>query len=122
MSAELPVSALGPLDLLEGGLLLVVEDVHRIDPASQNVLRHLRAECETAPLLIAVGITTGVNFNPFDGRMATLPVFAYYSYAAPGVPREPFLDAHAVTSIRCCRVRSPRWVWDFTAPSLMASS
>ena len=24
----------------------------------------------------------GVNFNPFDGRMATLPVFAYYSYVA----------------------------------------
>jgi phosphate transport system permease protein len=47
---------------------------------------------ETAPLLIAVGITTAVNLNPFDGRMATLPVFAYYSYAAPGVPREPYLD------------------------------
>ena len=25
-------------------------------------------------------------------RMATLPVFAYYSYVAPGVPREPFID------------------------------
>ena len=24
--------------------------------------------------------------------MATLPVFSYYSYVAPGVPREPFLD------------------------------
>jgi phosphate transport system permease protein len=24
--------------------------------------------------------------------MATLPVFAYTSYAAPGVPREPYLD------------------------------
>ena len=47
---------------------------------------------ETAPLLIAVGITTGVNLNPFDSRMATLPVFAYYSYVAPGVPREPFID------------------------------
>ena len=47
---------------------------------------------ETAPLLIAVGITTGVNLNPFDSRMATLPVFSYYSYVAPGVPREPFID------------------------------
>jgi phosphate transport system permease protein len=47
---------------------------------------------ETAPLLIAVGITTGVNLNPFDDRMATLPVFSYYSYVAPGIPREPFLD------------------------------
>ena len=31
---------------------------------------------ETAPLLVIVGITNGTNFNPFDGRMATLPVFA----------------------------------------------
>ena len=41
---------------------------------------------ETAPLLIAVGITTAINFDPFDGRMATLPVFAYYSSRQPGVP------------------------------------
>lgn len=47
---------------------------------------------ETAPLLVTVGVATGVNLNPFDGRMATLPVFAYYSYASPGVPRDPFLD------------------------------
>ncbi len=47
---------------------------------------------ETAPLLIIAGFTTGVNFNPFSGRMTTLPVFSYYSYAAPGVPREPFID------------------------------
>ncbi|HVD86311.1 MAG TPA: phosphate ABC transporter permease PstA, partial [Solirubrobacterales bacterium] len=47
---------------------------------------------ETAPLLVTVGLTTGVNFNPFSGRMATLPVFAYNSYSAPGVPREPFID------------------------------
>jgi phosphate transport system permease protein len=47
---------------------------------------------ETAPLLVTVGLTTGLNFNPFSGRMATLPVFAFNSYAAPGVPREPFID------------------------------
>nr|WP_255426823.1 phosphate ABC transporter permease PstA [Pseudonocardia sp. C8] len=47
---------------------------------------------ETAPLLVTVGLATGVNLNPFDSRMATLPVFAYYSYATPGVPREPFID------------------------------
>jgi phosphate transport system permease protein len=47
---------------------------------------------ETAPLLIVAGLTTGVNFNPFSGRMTTLPVFAFSSYAAPGVPREPFID------------------------------
>jgi phosphate transport system permease protein len=47
---------------------------------------------ETAPLLIVAGLTTGLNFNPFSGRMMTLPVFAFNSYAAPGVPREPFID------------------------------
>jgi phosphate transport system permease protein len=60
--------------------------------ASGITLAIARVIGETAPLLIAVGITTGVNLNPFDGRMATLPVFSYYSYVAPGVPREPFLD------------------------------
>ncbi len=47
---------------------------------------------ETAPLLITVGITTGTNLNPFSERMATLPVFAYTSYANPGVPRDAYLD------------------------------
>jgi phosphate transport system permease protein len=60
--------------------------------ASGITLAIARVIGETAPLLIAVGITTGVNFNPFDGRMATLPVFSYYSYVAPGVPRQPFID------------------------------
>ncbi|WP_214402786.1 phosphate ABC transporter permease PstA [Pseudonocardia lacus] len=60
--------------------------------ASGITLAIARVIGETAPLLIAVGITTGLNFNPFDGRQATLPVFAYYSYAAPGVPRDPYID------------------------------
>jgi phosphate transport system permease protein len=60
--------------------------------ASGVTLAIARVIGETAPLLIAVGITTGVNLNPFDSRIATLPVFAYYSYVAPGVPREPFID------------------------------
>lgn len=47
---------------------------------------------ETAPLLLTVGLTAGVNLNPFSNRMATLPVFAFNSYSAPGVPREPFID------------------------------
>ena len=37
-----------------------------------------------------VGATT--SLFPFDGRMATLPVFSYYSYATPGVPPQPFID------------------------------
>ena len=60
--------------------------------ASGVTLALARVIGETAPLLIAVGITTGVNLDPFDSRMATLPVFAYYSYVAPGVPRQPFID------------------------------
>ncbi|KRE60244.1 phosphate ABC transporter permease [Nostocoides sp. Soil756] len=47
---------------------------------------------ETAPLLVTVGTTTSTNTNPFSGRMATLPVFSYYEYAQPGIPREPYLD------------------------------
>lgn len=41
---------------------------------------------ETAPLLIIAGKTDSVNFNLFDERMATLPVFIYYSYTQPGIP------------------------------------
>lgn len=47
---------------------------------------------ETAPLLVTVGITTGTNMNPFAGRMATLPVFSYYSYATPGIPKQPYIE------------------------------
>jgi phosphate transport system permease protein len=47
---------------------------------------------ETAPLLITVGLITGTNFNPFDGRMATLPVFAYYQLTQPGTATQAFLD------------------------------
>ncbi|MGY1651138.1 phosphate ABC transporter permease PstA [Geodermatophilus sp. SYSU D01119] len=47
---------------------------------------------ETAPLLITVGLITGTNLNPFDGRMATLPVFAYYQLTQPGTDTQAFLD------------------------------
>ncbi|TYP89540.1 phosphate ABC transporter permease PstA [Blastococcus xanthinilyticus] len=47
---------------------------------------------ETAPLLVTVGLITGTNLNPFDGRMATLPVFAYYQLTQPGVDAQAFLD------------------------------
>jgi phosphate transport system permease protein len=47
---------------------------------------------ETAPLLVTVGITTVTNLNPFSGRMATLPVFAYYQLTRPGVPPEYAVD------------------------------
>ena len=47
---------------------------------------------ETAPLLITVGLITGTNLNPFDGRMATLPVFAFYQLTQPGTATQAFLD------------------------------
>lgn len=45
-----------------------------------------RVAGETAPLLIIAGATDSVNLNAFSERMATLPVFIYYSYMQPGVP------------------------------------
>jgi phosphate transport system permease protein len=60
--------------------------------ASGITLAIARVIGETAPLLVAVGLATALSFNPFDGRMATLPVFSYLSYASPGVPRDPYLE------------------------------
>jgi phosphate transport system permease protein len=47
---------------------------------------------ETAPLLIICGSTDSTNFNLFDGRMMTLPVFIYGQYKNPGVPPEFSID------------------------------
>lgn len=41
---------------------------------------------ETAPLLITVGVVDSINFNLFDGRMMTLPVYVYRQYAQGLVP------------------------------------
>ena len=60
--------------------------------ASGVTLAIARVIGETAPLLVTVGFTTGVELNPFGGQMATLPVFAYRSYVSPGVPPGPGLD------------------------------
>lgn len=47
---------------------------------------------ETAPLLITTGSTASMNFNPFEGRMANLPVFVYQEYKFPGVPPEAYIE------------------------------
>ena len=47
---------------------------------------------ETAPLLVTVGLAQGTNYNPFDGRMTTLPVYTYYQYVQPGLPPEAGQD------------------------------
>jgi phosphate transport system permease protein len=36
-------------------------------------------------LLLTVGIVANVNWDLFDGRMATLPVYAYRQYSQGGV-------------------------------------
>ena len=48
---------------------------------------------ETAPLLITMGAAKSVNFNPFDGSMSALPLFAYSSYANPGANKQDSIDA-----------------------------
>ena len=47
---------------------------------------------ETAPLLIVAGFTQSMNYNPFDERMMTLPVFVYYSYANQGADTQAYID------------------------------
>ena len=47
---------------------------------------------ETAPLLIVAGFTQSMNYNPFDERMMTLPVFVYYSYASQGTDAQAYID------------------------------
>ena len=60
--------------------------------ATRITLAIARVVGETAPLLITVGIVNATNLDPFDGRMATLPVFAYYQLTQPGVPPEFAID------------------------------
>lgn len=47
---------------------------------------------ETAPLLIAAGFTASMNYNLFEGRMSSLPVYVYTQYANQGIPPEAYLD------------------------------
>jgi phosphate transport system permease protein len=45
------------------------------------VLAISRVIGETAPLLVVAGATDGINYNLFNGRMTTLPVFIFSQYA-----------------------------------------
>ncbi|MDT0180290.1 phosphate ABC transporter permease PstA [Microbacterium sp. ARD31] len=47
---------------------------------------------ETAPLLLTAGFTTSMNYNLFEGRMMTLPVFAYTQFMNQGIPAQAFID------------------------------
>lgn len=50
------------------------------------VLAISRVIGETAPLLVVAGATDSVNWNLFEGRMMTLPVYIFSQYSSPGVP------------------------------------
>ncbi|SIT69784.1 phosphate ABC transporter permease PstA [Microbacterium sp. RU33B] len=47
---------------------------------------------ETAPLLLTAGVATSMNYDLFNGRMATLPVFAYSQYMNQGIPASAYID------------------------------
>ncbi len=47
---------------------------------------------ETAPLLLVAGFTQSMNYNLFDGRMQSLPVFVYTSFMNQGTDSEAYLD------------------------------
>ena len=47
---------------------------------------------ETAPLLIVAGFTASMNYDMFNDRMQSLPVFVFTSYANQGVDSQAFLD------------------------------
>ena len=47
---------------------------------------------ETAPLLLIAGYTSSLNLDPNSGRMATLPVYAFYAFTQPGVPPQAGID------------------------------
>ena len=47
---------------------------------------------ETAPLLVAAGFTANMNYNLFDGRMQSLPVFVYNAYVSQGTNAAASVD------------------------------
>jgi phosphate transport system permease protein len=47
---------------------------------------------ETAPLLIVAGFTASMNYDLFNERMMTLPVFAYTQYMNQGAHASDFLN------------------------------
>lgn len=73
-------------------IIKVVLPVAAAGIATGITLAVARVIGETAPLLLIAGNSINVNLDPFDGRMQTLPVFAYYSFTQPGVPAEAGID------------------------------
>ncbi|GMA35132.1 hypothetical protein GCM10025876_13360 [Demequina litorisediminis] len=53
---------------------------------------------ETAPLLVAVGVADSLNWNLFDGRMMSLPVYIISEYEKGTLPCSPE-DAACIAAI-----------------------
>ena len=47
---------------------------------------------ETAPLLITAGFTASMNYNLFNDRMQSLPVYVYTQFANQGNPAFAFIE------------------------------
>lgn len=60
---------------------------------------------ETAPLLLTVGVTDSINYDLFDGRMMTLPVYIYRQFSQGLVPCTPG-DAACIPTINYDRAWS----------------
>ncbi len=58
---------------------------------------------ETAPLLITVGVVDSINFNLFEGRMMTLPVYVFRQYSQGLVPCASSSDEVCIADINYLR-------------------
>lgn len=58
-----------------------------------------RVTGETAPLLITIGFVNNVNYDAFDGRIASLPVYVFREYAQGGQASHDRAWAAALTLI-----------------------
>lgn len=47
---------------------------------------------ETAPLLIIGGVTDSMNYNLFQNRMMTLPVYVFNQYSSPGSDQAAYFE------------------------------
>ena len=73
-------------------ILKVVLPVAAAGIATGTTLAIARVIGETAPLLLIAGYTSSLNLDPNRGRMATLPVYAFYAFTQPGVPPQAGID------------------------------
>jgi len=73
-------------------ILKVVLPVAAAGIATGITIAIARVIGETAPLLLIAGFTQSLNTDPFNGRMATLPVFTFNSFFQPGARPQFAID------------------------------